>query len=44
MNEAARWAIVALWYRDQMRATVPALIAKWEAVMGVKVTRVLFRK
>ncbi|MEO5606351.1 MAG: SprT family zinc-dependent metalloprotease [Polaromonas sp.] len=43
-DEAARQAIVAHWYREQIRATVPALIAKWETAMGVKVGRVFVQK
>ena len=43
-EEAARQAIVAHWYREQIRATVPALIAKWETAMGVKVGRVFVQK
>ena len=27
------------WYRQQLKATIPPLIAKWEQVLGVKVTR-----
>jgi predicted metal-dependent hydrolase len=40
----AKEAIVARWYREQIRATVPELIAKWERVMGVKVERVFVQK
>lgn len=29
------------WYRDQIRAVVPALLKKWEALLGVKARRVL---
>ena len=43
-DEAARQAIVAHWYREQIRAAVPALIAKWETAMGVKVGRVFVQK
>lgn len=31
--------IVAQWYRTEMRAAVPALIARWTPVMGVTVER-----
>lgn len=27
------------WYREQLKAAVPALIAKWEPLLGVKVAR-----
>ena len=43
-DEAARQAIVAHWYREQIRANVPALLAKWETAMGVKVGRVFVQK
>lgn len=43
-SEAARQAIMAHWYRGQIRVTVPALIAKWEAIMGVKVERIFVQK
>lgn len=36
---AAREVVVAQWYRDQMKAAVPALLAKWEPELGVKVER-----
>lgn len=29
------------WYRDQVRAVVPALLEKWEPLLGVKSRRVL---
>jgi predicted metal-dependent hydrolase len=32
-------AIIAQWYREQIKAAVPDLIAKWEPKMGVKVER-----
>ena len=32
------------WYREQIRAAAPALIAKWEPVMGVKVARVFVQR
>jgi len=34
-----RQAILEEWYREQLKAAVPPLIAKWEPLMGVKVTR-----
>ncbi len=36
-TEERKKEIVALWYRDQMKAVVPTLIASWAPVMGVKV-------
>ncbi len=32
-------ATVEKWYRDQVKQAVPALIAKWEPVVGVRVDR-----
>lgn len=38
-DASRRAAIVEAWYREQLRAAVPPLIARWEPVLGVKVTR-----
>lgn len=38
-GEEKKQAIVAAWYRDQLRQVIPSLIAKWEATLGVKVER-----
>ena len=38
-NEEKKEAIVAQFYREQIRAAVPSLIAKWTALMGVTVER-----
>jgi hypothetical protein len=43
-NHDATQAIVARWYREQVRAAMPELLAKWEPVMGVKVERVFIQK
>ena len=43
-DESARQAIMAHWYREQIRATVPDLIATWEKAMGVTVARVFVQK
>ena len=43
-GEDTKQAIVAQWYREQLRSAVPALIAKWEPLMGVKVERVFVQK
>lgn len=40
----AKQAIIARWYRDQVKAAVPGLIAMWEALLGVKVERVFVQK
>jgi len=37
-------AVVEEWYREQIKEAVPPLIAKWEPVMGVKVTRFFVRQ
>lgn len=34
-----RQQILDEWYRDQLKAAIPPLIAKWEPLMGVKVQR-----
>ena len=33
-----RRAVLEAWYRAEMKALIPALVAKWEPIMGVKVT------
>jgi predicted metal-dependent hydrolase len=43
-NSEAKQAVVAQWYRDQIRAAVPDLIAKWEPMLGVKVKRIFVQK
>jgi predicted metal-dependent hydrolase len=37
-------AIVAEWYREQIKEAVPPLIAKWEPLIGVKVERFYVRR
>lgn len=36
--------ILEAWYREQLRAVLPELTAKWEAVIGVKVGRVFVQR
>ena len=36
-DTARRQAVLEAWYREQIRAEIPTLIARWESVMGVKV-------
>ena len=43
-EEAAKQGIVALWYRDQIRAVASNLIAKWEPILGVNVSRVFVQQ
>ena len=38
-NEGKRQALVEEWYREQIKKTVPPLIAEWESRVGVKVER-----
>lgn len=37
-------AIVAQWYREQIKAALPDLIMRWEKRIGVKVNRVFLQK
>ncbi|MBL8259664.1 MAG: M48 family metallopeptidase, partial [Candidatus Competibacteraceae bacterium] len=39
-----REAILAAWYREQLRQAVSPLIARWEPVMGVKVRQFSIRR
>ena len=41
---ARREAIVAAWYREQLRQAIPPLIARWEPIMGVKVRQFSIRR
>jgi predicted metal-dependent hydrolase len=43
-NRDAKQAIVARWYREQIKAAVPDLIAKWEPIIRVNVKRVFVQK
>lgn len=43
-TEASRQAIIEQWYRLQLRQALPALIATWEPLMGVKVERFFVRR
>lgn len=36
--------VLDAWYREQLKATVPALVAKWEKVLGVKAGKVFVQK
>ncbi len=44
ISDDKRQAIVAEWYRAQLKQAVPALIAKWEPLLRVKVTRFFVQK
>jgi predicted metal-dependent hydrolase len=38
-SDEKKQTIVEEWYREQIKQVVPALIAKWEPIVGVKVKR-----
>ncbi len=38
-DEAKKQAVLEEWYRQQLKQAAPPLIAKWEALMGVKIER-----
>ena len=43
-DEAKRRAIVAAWYRNQIRSAAEPLIAKWQPVLGVQMSRLFVQK
>ncbi len=43
-SEAAKEAIVARWYREQIKAVAPELIAKWESLIEVRVRRLFVQQ
>lgn len=43
-DKARSQEILDGWYREQIRAAVPALTAKWEPVMGVRVGRIFVQR
>lgn len=43
-NNQMKQAIVAQWYREQVKAALPDLMAKWEPIVGVKVQRVFVQR
>jgi predicted metal-dependent hydrolase len=43
-SDEIKQAIVARWYREQIKVAVPDLIAKWEPKMGVTVERFFVRQ
>lgn len=43
-DKAAQEAIVAQWYREQIKAVVSGLIAKWAPLLGVSVNRVFVQQ
>jgi len=42
--EEKKQAILEEWYRAQLKAAVPPLIAKWEPILGVKVNRLFVQR
>ena len=38
-SDEKKQAVVEEWYREQIKQAVPALIAKWEPIVGVSVKR-----
>ncbi len=43
-DRTKRDAVVEQWYREQVKSAAPALVEKWERLMGVKVRRVFVRR
>jgi len=43
-NEARCRELLDAWYREQLRAALAPLVAKWEPVMGVRVGRVFVQR
>lgn len=43
-DAATKAAIVARWYREQLRAAVPKLMVKWAPILGVKADPIFVQK
>lgn len=43
-DEAKKQAFVDHWYREQVKKAAPAIIAKWEPLLGVKANRFFVRR
>lgn len=43
-DESRREALLESWYREQLRAKLPVLLAKWQPLMGVNVRRILVQR
>jgi hypothetical protein len=43
-DEKKKQAVVDEWYRQQLKAAVSPVIARWEPIMGVKVERIYVRR
>jgi predicted metal-dependent hydrolase len=44
LSTERRQEILASWYREQLRAALPPVIAKWERLLGVRVERVFVQQ
>lgn len=43
-DESGKEALVAHWYREQIRELLPELLAKWQPILGVQVMQVFVRQ
>ena len=43
-HEGAKEALVAQWYREQIKEVAPEMIAKWGPILGVSVSRVFVQQ
>ena len=43
-SKEKKQAVLEEWYREQLKGTVPFLIAKWQPLMGVKVKRLFVQR
>lgn len=43
-QQERKQAVLETWYREQLRAAVPPLIARWEPILGVRVKRVFIQR
>jgi len=43
-NDKTKRAVVARWYREQIKTAMPGLVTKWEPILGVKVERVFVQQ
>ncbi len=44
INEEAKEAVVAQWYRNELKAVAADLVAKWEPILKVKVSQVFVQQ
>ena len=43
-DQPRKQALLEAWYRQQLKAAAPPLVAKWEPLMGVKVSRIFVQR